>query len=149
MDDNQKPPVILTVKPLADHEYHFKGTSVKKLLPAFTLLACGVALSQSAPSLLPVFKRFTGTYSIYGGGLGDPYAPKAGDRHMAFSVDGPLAKQMFNAMGPDLKGVCGAEDGGRIRERAEVSCSFSPNEGYHCDFGFDLTTGKSMGGSIC
>lgn len=122
---------------------------MKKLFPAFALLACGLALSQSAPGWQPVFKRFTGSYSIYGGGLGDPYAPKAGDKHMAFSVAGPIAKQMFLAMGPDLKGVCGAENGERIRQRAEVSCSFIPKNGYQCDFGFDLTTGKSIGGSIC
>lgn len=122
---------------------------MKKLLPAFGLIVCSIAISQSPQGWQPVFKRFTGTYSIYGGGLGDPYAPKAGDRHIAFSVNGPVAQQMFNAMAPDLKAVCGAEDGGRIRQRAEVSCSFHPKDGYHCNFGFDLTTGKSIGGSLC
>ena len=122
---------------------------MKKLLPAFAICACGVALSQSPPSWHPVFKPFSGTYSIYGGGLGDPYTPKVGDRHIAFATGGPIAKEMFNTMGPDLKGVCGTENGGRIRQRAQVSCSFHPKDGYHCNFGFDLTTGKSIGGSIC
>lgn len=122
---------------------------MKKLIPVFAILACGIAFSQNAPVWRPLFKPFNGTYSIYGGGLGDPYAPTRGDRHMAFAVDGPIAKEMFTAMGPDLKGVCGTENGGRIRQRADVSCSFHPKDGYHCNFGFDLTTGKSNGGSIC
>nr|WP_315398230.1 hypothetical protein [uncultured Duganella sp.] len=122
---------------------------MRTLLTTFALLACGAALSQSPPGWQLILKPFKGTYSVYGGGLGDPYAPKAGDRHMAFSVEGRVAKEMFEAMGPDLKGVCGAEDGGRIRQRAEVSCSFHVKDGYHCNFGFDLTSGKSIGGSIC
>jgi hypothetical protein len=122
---------------------------VKKILAAFALLAFGAAASQSPQVWQAVFRPFNGTYSIYGGGLGDPYAPKVGDRKMTFSVEGRIAREMFNAMGPDLKGVCGAEDGGRIRQRAEVSCSFHVKEGYHCDFGFDLISGRSIGGSIC
>lgn len=122
---------------------------MRKILAAFAILACGAAFSQSPRVWQFAFKPFTGTYAIYGGGLGDPYAPKTGDKNMKFSVDGQIAKDMFNAMGPDLKGVCGAEDGGRIRQRAEVSCSFHSEDGYHCDFGFDLTSGRSIGGSIC
>ena len=122
---------------------------MKKILAAAAILACGAAFSQSAKVWQFTFKPFSGTYSIYGGGLGDPYAPKVGDRNMKFSVEGQIAREMFNAMGPDLKGVCGTEDGGRIRQRAEVSCSFRAKDGYQCDFGFDLTSGRSIGGSIC
>ena len=122
---------------------------MRKILAAFAILACGAAFSQSDKVGQFSLRPFTGTYAIYGGGLGDPYAPKIGDKKMKFSVDGQMAKDMFNAMGPDLKGVCGAEDGGRIRQRAEVSCSFRTQDGYHCDFGFDLTSGRSIGGSIC
>jgi hypothetical protein len=86
---------------------------------------------------------------IYGGGLGDPYAPTPENKRIAFSVKGKAAKQMFDAMGPDLKNVCGAEGGTRIREKDAVSCRFSKSDGYICDFGFDLTTGKSIGGSVC
>lgn len=122
---------------------------MKKILPALALLAYGMASSQSAHVWAFRFHPFEGSYSTYGGGLGDPYAPAQEDRHMAFSIKGPMAKEMFEAMGPDLKGVCGAENGGRIRQRAEVHCSFAPKDGYQCDFGFDLTSGKSIGGSVC
>jgi len=122
---------------------------VKKTATVLGLVACGLALAQSTSSWKFGHRPFKGDYSIYGGGLGDPIPPKKGDKHMAFSITGQAAKDMFNAMGPDLKGVCGTEDGGRIRQRAEVSCSYRPKDGYHCTFGFDLTTGKSIGGSIC
>lgn len=122
---------------------------MRKIMAAVAIVACGAAFSQSPGTWQFSFKQFTGTYAIYGGGLGDPYAPTPRDKNMKFSVNGQIAKDMFNAMGPDLKGVCGAEDGGRIRQRAEVSCSFRPEDGYHCDFGFDLNSGRSIGGSIC
>jgi hypothetical protein len=95
------------------------------------------------------FQPFTGHYSIYGGGLGDPVAPSENSRNVAFSVNGVVAKQMFDAMGPDLKAACGAEGRHRIRQRAELACSYDPKDGYQCTFGFDLATGRSIGGSIC
>jgi hypothetical protein len=122
---------------------------VKNKMVILALVACGVASSQNTHVWKLAFQPFTGIYSVYGGGLGDPYAPTQGDRHMSFSIGGPIAKEMFAAMGPDLKGVCGTENGGRIRQRAEVSCSFDSKDGYQCDFGFDLTSGRSIGGSIC
>jgi hypothetical protein len=64
-------------------------------------------------------------------------------------VKGQVAKKMFDAMGPDLKNVCGAEDGTRVREKDAVSCRPGKGGGHICDFGFDLTTGKSIGGSVC
>lgn len=122
---------------------------MKRSLAAIALLACGIAVAQGARKWAFDYRPFTGHYSIYGGGLGDPVAPTTTSKNMAFWITGPVAKQMFDAMGPDLKDVCGAEDGNRIRQRAEVSCSFHPKDGYQCDFGFDLITGKSIGGSIC
>lgn len=122
---------------------------MKKILAGLALLACGAALGRSPQVWEFAFRPFQGNYAIYGGGLGDPYAPTRGDKHVSFEIKGPVAKEMFEAMGPDLKGVCGTEDGGRIRQRAEVSCSYHRDDGYHCDFGFDLTSGRSIGGSIC
>lgn len=122
---------------------------MKKILSVLALLACGMALSQNKPAWKFTYRPFTGDYSIYGGGIGDPYAPTPGNKHVAFWIKGRAAKDMFDALGPDLTGVCGAEDGGRIRQRAEVICSYHPQDGYQCDFGFDLTTGKSIGGSTC
>lgn len=88
-------------------------------------------------------------YAIYGGDLGDTYAPVAHDVHVAFYLRGRAAKEMFDVMGPDKKSECGIEKGGRVREKEHVACRYRPSDGYECDFGFDLTSGKSIGGSIC
>jgi hypothetical protein len=122
---------------------------MKKLFVAISLLACGVGLARSAHPWAFEYHPFKGEYHIYGGGLGDPTPPTKGSRNIAFSIRGPVARQMFEAMGPDLKNVCGAEDGQRIRQRAEVSCISNPQYGYSCAFGFDLKTGSSIAGSIC
>ena len=88
-------------------------------------------------------------YAIYGGDLGDAYAPTSNDVRVAFYVRGSAAKEMFEAIGPDRKSECGIERGGRVREKEHVVCSYRPSDGYQCDFGFDLRSGKSIGGSIC
>jgi hypothetical protein len=58
---------------------------------------------------------------------------------------------MFNAMGPDKADTCGGEPGARFRSRDEdrIVCSRSREGRYTCQFGFDLRSGKSIGGSIC
>lgn len=88
-------------------------------------------------------------YVMYGGDLGDTYAPSSNDVHVAFYVRGRAAKEMFDVMGPDKKSECGIEKGGQVREKEHVACRYRPSDGYQCDFGFDLTSGKSIGGSIC
>jgi hypothetical protein len=88
-------------------------------------------------------------YAIYGGDLGDTYAPTSSDARIAFYVRGRAAKEMFQTMGPDRKSECGIEKGGRVRMKEHVACSYRPSDGYQCDFGFDLRSGKSIGGSIC
>ena len=122
---------------------------MKRSLVAIALVVCGVVLAQGARAWAFEYRPFLGSYSVYGGGLGDPVAPTKSSKNMAFLITGPVAKHMFAAMGPDLKDVCGAEGGNRIRQRAEVSCFYHPKDGYRCDFGFDLMTGKSIGGSVC
>lgn len=119
---------------------------MKRFFAGCIVLVSGLALAQTWQF---AYQPVRASYVMYGGGLGDPHAPKPGGRHIAFNVTGPAAKEMFASLGPDLKDACGAEDGNRIRRRSELTCSFSPKDGYHCAFGFDLATGKSIGGSIC
>ena len=88
-------------------------------------------------------------YAIYGGDVGDVNAPTPNDVRVAFYVRGRAAKEMFEAMGPDRKSECGIEKGGRVRVKEHVACSYRPSDGYQCDFGFNLRSGKSSGGSIC
>ena len=70
---------------------------------------------------------------------------------IAFEVTGKAAKEMFDAMGPDKKDACSSEDQTRFRSRDgdKISCLLSNKGEYSCSFGFDLRSGKSIGGSIC
>lgn len=122
---------------------------MKKIFVAVALLACGAGLARGARLWTLEYRPFKGEYDINGGSFGEQTPPTKRSKNIAYRVSGAVAKQMFKAMGPDLKDVCGAEDGQRIRQRAEVSCLFNPKDGYSCDFGFDLITGRSIAGSQC
>lgn len=122
---------------------------MKKAAAVLALLACGVTLAAERQAWRFSFQPFNGHYSIYGGGLGDPVQPSEHSKNVAFSVHGRVAEQMFDAMGPDLKDVCGAENRARIRQRAALMCSYDQKYGYECNFGFDLINGRSIGGSTC
>ena len=121
---------------------------MKRQAAAIALLACGATFAAESAWRL-TYASFQGGFLIYGGGLGDPVAPSSRSKNVAFTVTGEVAKQIFEAMGPDLKNRCGAGDGQRIRQRAELVCIARPDEGYRCSFGFDLLSGRSIGGSLC
>lgn len=90
-------------------------------------------------------------YAAYGNSLGDPTAPTRDDTKIAFEVTGRAAKDIFEAIGPDRKDQCSPDAGTRFRSRDEekISCVRSNKGEYACHFGFDLKSGKSIGGSIC
>lgn len=68
-----------------------------------------------------------------------------------FRVSGKTAKDMFDAIGVDKKDACSTEPGERIRklDGEKIFCSRSAKGEYSCSFGFDLRTGKSIGGIVC
>ncbi|NVM76866.1 hypothetical protein FHW83_002667 [Duganella sp. SG902] len=90
-----------------------------------------------------------GSYLIYGGELGDIVPPTKTDRKVAFTFKGPLAKDLFEQIGPDNKNTCGAAPDHRIRDRGDLSCVWDKRDGYICYFGLDVPTGKSTNGAIC
>jgi hypothetical protein len=94
-------------------------------------------------------KQLNGDYLIYGGELGDTVPPTKKDRKVAFTFKGPLAKDLFDHIGPDTKDACGAAADRRIRDRGDLSCVWDKRDGYTCYFGLDVPTGKSTYGSIC
>jgi hypothetical protein len=112
------------------------------MLVALMLVSTLAAAQDSTP------KPLKGDYQIYGGSLGDMQTPTAKDRKIAFMLTGPLAKDLFSRIGPDLKDACGAAPGFRQRQRGDLSCT-SDKDGYRCYVGMDIVTGKSMEGSIC
>jgi hypothetical protein len=94
-------------------------------------------------------KPLKGDYQTYGGELGDIVPPTKKDRKVAFMFKGPLAKELFDQIGPDRKDACGAAPDHRTRDRGDLSCTWDKGDGYACYFGLDVPTGKSTYGSIC
>lgn len=94
-------------------------------------------------------KPLKGDYWIYGGELGDTVPPTKKDRKVAFTFKGPLAKDLFDHIGPDNKDTCGAAPDHRIRDRGDLSCTWDKRQGYTCYFGLNVPTGKSINGIIC
>lgn len=90
-------------------------------------------------------------YATYGNSLGDPTAPSTSDRNIAFEVKGHAAREMFEAIGPDRKDTCAQVSDVRFRSRdnEKLVCTKSSQGVHACYFGFDLKSGKSVGGSIC
>jgi hypothetical protein len=114
-------------------------------------LSLFVVTAAASSDTLGPHKKVAGVYRIYGGGLGDPVVPSPKDKKIMFSVEGNAAKEMFDAMGPDKPDVCTEGTGIRVRTRDKdnLFCSRSEKGEYSCNFGFDLRTGKSIGGIVC
>ncbi|NRR33594.1 hypothetical protein HSX11_25795 [Oxalobacteraceae bacterium] len=122
---------------------------MKRFIAALALLVAGMALGHEAKTWEWTLQPLVGKYAIYGGDLGDTPPPAKDDARIAFYVRGSAAREMFAAIGPDRKNRCGIEKGGRVREKERIACYYRPSDGYQCSFGFDLTSGRSIGGSIC
>jgi hypothetical protein len=99
---------------------------------------------EGAPS-----KPLSGDYQVYGGTLSEMLPPTQKDRKVAFMFKGPLARDLFNQIGPDAKDSCSAAADYRERNRGDLSCTYTKTNGYACYFGLDVPTGKSTNGSIC
>jgi len=112
------------------------------------LLASPVIASDTDPG---PYLQAAAVYRIYGGGLGDPTAPRPNDKKVAFSIEGAAARQIFDAIGPDQHDPCTEGSGMRVRHKDQehLTCTLSKKNDYLCSFGFDLVSGKSIGGSIC
>lgn len=123
----------------------------------FALLVAAAALSFSAYASAEkpwdgTYTGYKGRYLFYSNNLDEKQAPTRVDRRMALMVEGLMAKEMFESIGPDLKAACGSSVRLRIRERGDVECTFdkdTPSSPYTCRFGLDLHTGKSIPGSTC
>lgn len=91
------------------------------------------------------------SYLMYSGSLSEKEPPKPGKQKLSLLIEGQLAQEMFDAIGPDQKQACGASTGVRIRSRGDVTCSFDREikSPYTCYIGIDFKTGKSIQGSYC
>lgn len=122
--------------------------NLQRLSPLFFLMILPTAVANED---IEPYRQATASYWLYGGGLGDPTPPKPNDKKIAFSVEGKAARQIFDAIGPDKHDACTKGGGTRFRSKdnENLSCTRSKEGEYVCSFGFDLVTGKSIGGSIC
>lgn len=120
--------------------------SARMVFSIAVLVLCSAA---AAGDTTPLKGTLKGDYWIYGGALGDTVPPTKNDRKVAFTFRGPLAKELFDQIGPDNKDTCGAGPDHRIRDRNDLSCVWDKREGYTCYFGLDVPKGKSTNGSIC
>lgn len=109
-----------------------------------SLASAAESIHRPAP-----YRAFNGEYAIYSGDLDDQQVPTKDDRKLSFIIEGPPAREIFNAMPPDDKHTCSTEKGARSRSKSNVWCTFNESDGYTCYFGFDLKTGKSIAGGIC
>lgn len=117
---------------------------------AMLIVASSVSIAGPEPELRP-HGKIAGVYRIYGGGLGDPGPPTSKDAKVMFSIDGKAAKALFKKLGPDVKDACTEGTGTRVRakDKGNLMCMRAPDGEYSCNFGFDLRTGKSIGGAVC
>ncbi len=81
--------------------------------------------------------------------MGDTSIPTKDDAKVSFEIKGKVAKEMFDNMGGDVKNVCPSEPRERLRSKDYLECRRTRSGIYRCSFGFDLRTGKSIGGTIC
>lgn len=91
-------------------------------------------------------------YLVYSGRLGEKEPPKVGSKKVSLLIEGQLAQDIFNSLGPDQKQACGASTGVRIRERGDITCSYDREQKiapFTCYVGLNLKTGKSMEGATC
>jgi hypothetical protein len=113
------------------------------VLWAMTLFA--QASEEPAPS-----KPMKAEYTVYSGELGNAQAPTKTERKLSIEVTGQAAKDIFDSLYPDAKGVqCSDEKGQRLRSKGKVWCIYQPSSGYRCFLGFNLRTGDSIPGGSC
>lgn len=117
------------------------------LASALLLLPFAQAAEKEEGRLMA--KPLKGDYDVYGGSIGDKTPPTPKDRKLSLMLTGPLAKELFDHIGPDVKDACGASADQRDRSKGDLICLWTKEEGYACYIGLDVRTGKSMVGVSC
>lgn len=124
---------------------------MKKCLVALVcLLGVSLSVAQEEKPYALNFKPANTEYVLYGRDLSEPLAPTTKDTRIAFEISGTAAQEMFDAMPPDRNIKCTDDKSFRFRSRDNEKLVCTKYQGeYSCSFGFDLKTGKSIGGGGC
>jgi hypothetical protein len=128
-------------------------------MKAYSILVMAASAALFSAAYAGAKNAWDGTYSpstihylIYSNDLDEAQPPTRADQRLSVAVQGELAKQLFDSIGPDLKLGCGTTLGMRQRQRGDVDCSYDkddPKSPYTCHFGIDLRNGKSIAGATC
>ena len=121
------------------------------LLIPLTMAAMAAAVAAAATEWERTYRPASVLYALYGGTMGDPIKPTKSDSKIAFALRGQAARELFEAIGPDRRDGCSAQDGSRYRARDDdkLVCVRYVDKTHQCFFGFDLRTGRSIGGNTC
>lgn len=116
---------------------------------SLSTLFCAVHAAEKKDEGRYAARPLKGDYYLYGGTLGEMLPPTKDDKNVSFMFTGPLAKELFDQIGPDTKDSCSSASDYQERNKGDLSCTSTKDEGYACHFGLDAKTGKSTYGSIC
>jgi hypothetical protein len=120
------------------------------LITCVCVLSAEAYAGDDATGWYGKYKPLQATYLIYSGEPDERSAPTRTDRKIAIIVEGNPAKEIFDSLYPDAKGVtCTSERGERLRRKGDVWCSYRPSDGYRCFMGFNLRNGQSNSGASC
>lgn len=115
-----------------------------------SLILGAIALFAQASEEPVPSKPMRAEYTVYSGELGNAQAPTKTERKLSIEVTGQAAKDIFDSLYPDAKGVqCSDEKGQRLRSKGNVWCIYQPGDSYRCFLGFNLRTGDSIPGGSC
>ena len=88
-------------------------------------------------------KALKGDYYVYGGTLSEMLPPTRKDRKVSLMFTGTLAKDLFDQIGPDAKISCSGASDYRERNRGDLACTYTKDNGYSCYFGLNVRLAKA------
>jgi len=96
------------------------------------------------------YQPLTGNYKVGGKTFYDPPSHEAKDTHVYFSLEGKVARDLYDSM--KVKAVrdqC-ADDGSMSKRIGEMQCTLSEGgQLYRCWFGIDMETQRVVNGVVC
>jgi len=116
---------------------------------------CVFSLAHAADPIAGWQSLGRAIYFVHGGTLADRQVPTQHDRKLSIVLDGQPAKDIFDAIGPDMPATCSGDKGDRTRDKGGIQCSFTAMDKgtkdgpYRCWIGLDLRTGASIGLVSC